>query len=348
MRKLLRIVVVGLGVAVTTAAVLFLVVGPIWEQYRRRQAALEFPAPGKLVNIGGRLIQIDCRGTGSPTVVFESGLDVVGSLSWTKVHAPVAQFTRACAYSRAGIMWSDRKDGLHDGLAAAHDLHSTLEAAGEKGPFVLVGHSLGGPYITIFTKHFGDEVAGLVYVDASHPDQIKLFDAALPGKHVGSAGLPTVVRVAACLSWTGVARFISLFEPLDVNPNMPPEVVNTAEAFISKSLGTVVSEADAFSATLDEAGQFRALGSRPIVVLTAMKPPSETELETAGLSKVDGERMRSIWLAMHRDMASWSSRSAHRVLDDASHAIQFDRPDAVIAAVREVVDSVRADTHQHF
>jgi pimeloyl-ACP methyl ester carboxylesterase len=99
--------------------------------------------------------------------VFESGLDIYGSLSWVKVHESVAQFTRACTYSRAGIIWSDDKDGFHDGLGVARDLHATLAAAGERGPFVLVGHSLGGPYITIYTKLFGDEVVGLVYVDAS-------------------------------------------------------------------------------------------------------------------------------------------------------------------------------------
>src|SRR5262249_7656204 len=73
-----------------------------WEQYERHQAALEFPARGRLLNIGGRRIQIDCRGTGSPTVVFESGLGIHGALSWAKVHDPVAKFTRACAPGSSG------------------------------------------------------------------------------------------------------------------------------------------------------------------------------------------------------------------------------------------------------
>src|SRR5262245_35970193 len=93
-----------------------LIFGATWEQYERHQAALEFPAPGRLLNIGGRRIQIDCRGTGSPTVVFESGGGFHGALSWAKVLDPVAKFTCACAYSRAGILWSDDKDGSHDGV----------------------------------------------------------------------------------------------------------------------------------------------------------------------------------------------------------------------------------------
>src|SRR5262249_44679057 len=104
------------GLLLTIAAALLVGVGAIWEQVERQRAVRDFPAPGSLVDIGSRRIQIDCRGTGSPTVVFESGLDIYGSLSSTKVQGEVAKFTRACAYSRAGIVWSDDKDGPHDGV----------------------------------------------------------------------------------------------------------------------------------------------------------------------------------------------------------------------------------------
>jgi pimeloyl-ACP methyl ester carboxylesterase len=160
MRKALRVVTIMFAVLAT----LLLVVGPIWEQLERRRAIRDFPAPGHLVDIGGRQIQMDCRGVDTPTVVFESGLGLLGSLSWAKVQDEVAKFTRACTYSRAGIIWSDDKDGPHDGEGVARDLHATLAAAGESGPFVLTGHSMGGPYITTYTKLYGDEVSGLVYL----------------------------------------------------------------------------------------------------------------------------------------------------------------------------------------
>src|SRR5947209_3339219 len=155
-----------IAIVVAGCLALLLVIGAIWEQFARRQVATAYPAPGRLVDIGGRRMQIECHGAGSPTVIFETGLDYFGSLSWAKVYGPVAEFTHACAYSRAGMVWSDDKPGPHDGLGVAHDLHATLSAAGENGPFVMVGLSLGGPYISVYTGLYGDQVAGLVYVDS--------------------------------------------------------------------------------------------------------------------------------------------------------------------------------------
>jgi pimeloyl-ACP methyl ester carboxylesterase len=333
MRRILKTV----GLLIAVAVALLLGVGAIWEQVERQRAAHDFPAPGRLVDIGGRRIQIDCRGTGSPAIVFESELDLNGSLSWTKVQDDVTKFTRACAYSRAGIIWSDDKSGSHDGVGVARDLHATLAAANEKRPFVLVGHSLGGPYITIYTKLYGDEVAGLVYVDASHPDQQKRMEAAL-GKLPGSSA-----RVAVNLRWTGVVRLAALLRGCHAPPNVPCETVKISTIFASKSVAAATAEKDSMPSTLAEAGTFRNLGARPIAVLTHNESLTDAVLKRLGMSKLEGEKLDNLWLDLHNDMASWSSRSTHRVLDDAGHYIQFDRPDAVVTAIREVVDGVRSE-----
>jgi pimeloyl-ACP methyl ester carboxylesterase len=330
-----------LTIVFAAIVIALVLVGSIWERIERFQVARKFPARGRLVDIGGRKIQIDCRGTGSPTVVFESGLDIDGSLSWVKIQGPVTQFTRACSYSRAGLLWSDDKNGIHDGLGVAQDLHAALAAAGEKGPFVLVGHSLGGPYITIYTGLFGEQVVGLVYVDASHPDQQMRFEAALGKLPQPSPLIATAYKFTAKFSWTGIARLGA--DLLVGGSDMPVETEQISKAFASSSLGPMLTEKDALPTTLEEAGNFRALGARPIAVLTHVKPMPDAMRKSGGLTKADAEKMSRLWLDLQNDIASWSSRSTHIVVKGAGHYIQFDRPEVVTGAIREIVDKCRSD-----
>ena len=116
-----------LGVAAFAA--LLVLAGVVYERLGQYRAARDFPPPGKMVDIGGRRIQLDCRGAGSPTVVFEAGLSVEGSLSWSAVQPKIADHTRACAYSRAGLMWSDSSGAPHSAKQVAQDLHAALTNA---------------------------------------------------------------------------------------------------------------------------------------------------------------------------------------------------------------------------
>jgi len=284
---------------------------------------------------GGRRMQIECRGAGSPTVVLETGLDYFGALAWAKVLGPVAEFTRACAYRRAGIVWSDDKPGPHDGLGAAHDLHAALAAAGEKGPLVMVGLSLGGPIISTYTGLYGDQVAGLVYVDASHPDQLKRTQATL-GKLPNDKAF--VQELGGKAGWTGVPRLVALGARNshgETMANMPPRTREIGLAWFATSLGPMAAERDALPMTFKEAGVYRNLGARPVIVLTRGKPASD-------VPRAGTETFEQNWLAMQKDMATWSSRGVQRTIGGAGHYIPNDNPDAVIAAIREVVDDVRS------
>jgi pimeloyl-ACP methyl ester carboxylesterase len=324
---------IGLGLlAVLGAAVL---VGSVYEQWARHRAQAEFPMSGVLVDIGGRRIHLDCRGTGAPIVVFESGLDVYGSLSWSAVQDQVAQTTRACSYDRAGIMWSDRSRAPRDAAAVADDLHKALLAAGEKGPYVMVGHSLGGPYVMTFAHKFGDDVAGVVFVDASHPDQQQRINEAI-GRELEESS--TGAKLLAALSWTGLPRLVTR------SFGQPKAPKRTNEAMLGRlpsSLGPMLDEADVIDTTFREAGALRSLGDRPLVVLTAAKPIAAADLATVGLTAEQGKKLQAVWFELHRDEMTWSSRGREIRLEDASHYIQFDRPDAVVDAIREVVANVR-------
>jgi pimeloyl-ACP methyl ester carboxylesterase len=306
--------------------------GAGFETFMRWQVSRQYPVLGKLIDIGGRKIQLDCRGKGSPTVVLESGLDALGSLSWAAVHDEIAQTTRVCAYSRAGILWSDPTTDTFDSKNVAQDLHTALAKGGETAPWVMVGHSLGGPYMMMFTSLYESEVAGLVFVDASHPDQVA------PLKKIGiSPELPpsSLIEVLARI---GIVRLVSM---QNTRPNAPPLVDRVEQAYLPQNIGSFLKEVQSSEAAISAAGNFRQLGDRPLVVLTAMKKLSSDELQKMGMSQAQEIQMKALWKQLQANLATWSTHSRHEIVPDASHYIQLDRPDVVIKAVREVVLDVR-------
>jgi len=318
--------------------VVAVVAGALYERSERTRVAREFPPPGKLVDIGGRRIHLDCRGTGIPVVVLEAGADTSGSSLWYLQQSAVAEFTRVCAYDRAGLMWSDRADGLRDATAIASDLHKALQAAHEPGPYVMVGASIGGPYVMTFTKYFGDEVAGVVFVDAAHPEQAQRLEQASGHQE---EDIPVVFTALAKLAWTGLPR---LLLPAPQIPELPAQVVAAIAAYQPVSLEPAFAEAAAFNDTFREAGTLRTLGNRPLAVLTAAKPwdaYSAEQRAAAGMTREQWQRRQAEWFAMQDEEAGWSTRSTHRKLEDSSHVIQLERPDAVIDAIREVVEKIR-------
>jgi len=327
-----------LGIALLTTAV-----GAGWEAYERQVARKDYPPVGRLIDIGGRRIHLDCRGQGSPTVVLENGLDIDGTLAWSAVHNPVAAFTRTCAYDRAGIAWSDDKNTLHDADGVVSDLRATLRAAGEKGPFVLVGHSLGGTYAMNYVRKHSSEIAGLVFIDASHPDQIDRIRAA--GIHGANEGSTIVLQILARLTWSGLPRLLFMGQSM---PNASLTANSEMRAFASVGLPAAAAEAEQVPRTMRQAGALRTLGARPLgerplVVLTGTKTPAAELLKEAGMTLADYNRLRALVIVLHDDEASWSSRGRHQLVPDATHYIQLERPDVVIAAIKEVVADVRAE-----
>lgn len=317
--------------------------GASYEWIARRNAAREFPPPGRLVDIGGRRIHIDCRGSGSPTVILEAGADTSGSALWHPVAQAVSQRTRVCSYDRAGLMWSDPGPLPRDGDAIVADLHKALEVAKEPGPYVLVGASLGGPLVMLYTGRHPEDVAGVVLVDGAHPDQIARLEKA---SGVEDDPAPSVFRALASLGWTGLPR---LLLPAPELPELPGRVAGEVAAYQAPSLRAALDEASAMPMIFQEAGSFRDLGDRPLAVLSHGKQwqdYSPAQRTGAGMSKEQFERHERAWAEMQAEQTAWSSDSSHRTLRDSSHVVQLERPDAVIAAIIEVVGKVRAPQKQ--
>ena len=142
------------------------------------QEARIYPPPGRMVDIGGWRLHLNCTGQrkeGARTVVLESGSGDF-SVDWGLVQPEVARFARICSYDRAGAGWSDLGPRPRTWRQVAYELHTALHKAGEKGPYFLVGQSLGGLLIRVYASQYPKEVAGMVLVDSTHEDTVLMMN----------------------------------------------------------------------------------------------------------------------------------------------------------------------------
>jgi len=276
--------------------------------------------PGKLVDVGGHKMHLNCAGEGSPTVVLDSGLGDT-YVSWRKVQPEIAKFTRVCSYDRAGLGYSDPSLRPRTSKVIAEELHALLHAAAIPPPYVLVGHSMGGYDVRLFASAYRSEVAGMVLVDASHPDQ----ENRLPLELKNLEG--TELREGEFLEFTmpfGLPRLLRLCED---------DPVTRAAECNFHSARESVAELRALRESAAQTEATGSLGDMPLAVLSHDPDKPSIELPP-DLAKVTNDA----WQKMQEDLAHLSVRGTHAIAKTSSHYIQIDRPDVVVAAVRDVID----------
>lgn len=291
-----------------------------------------YEQPGRLVELPDhRHLNIRCLGHGSPTVIFEAGFGA-GSNAWSYVQPRVAQVTRACAYDRAGYGFSDPGPSPRDGSAIARDLDNGLKAAGIGGPYVVVGHSAGGLYARLFAARRRKEVVGLVFVDSSVEHQTQRMQAIF-GAAAGSLdGLQR--RALRCLNITS-APHTAIDDPglLDCAPAKAGAHARQI-ALRPDTWRTQASELDnLFSTTSDEVDRVGdLLQDIPAIVLSAGAAD--------GAPATADDPGGKVWQDMHRQLAAGFLRGDQRIVK-SSHLMMNDRPEAVTAAVVELVEAAR-------
>jgi pimeloyl-ACP methyl ester carboxylesterase len=307
---------------------LMVVSGVAFEQWSRWNVERQYKPMGRLVDVDGHRTHLNCSGEGSPTVVLESGLDSFGSLSWSLVQAEIAETNRVCSYDRAGILWSEPRDEIPRATFVADHLHRLLEVADEPPPYLLVGHSLGGPHIRVFADRYGRDVMAMVLVDSSHPEQKARF----PKEVTEGAAAPSAILVSV-LAETGVLR---LLEPFSIE-GVPVES-HIAFEYAPQRTSALLREVAAIDLVLADAGLVPSLGEMPLVVLSRGKEPEDLP---DGLSDEVRLEVARIWSILQAELTTISANSDHRIIDDAGHYIQFDKPSAVIQAIHDVALSAR-------
>src|SRR5215210_5893394 len=192
-----------LGVGLVSLLGLMLV-GYIFEPMAEAADAKAYPSPGQMVDVGGYSLHINCTGEGSPIVVIESGWGD-SSAGWAWVQPEVAKTTRVCTYDRAGMGWSESSPEPRMAREYAKELHTLLAKANEPGPYVLVGHSMGGFTILVYAHDYPADVLGLVLVDSQ---DLPASDGAAPML----APKPGENSLASLLARIGLVRLLA--EPL--------------------------------------------------------------------------------------------------------------------------------------
>jgi pimeloyl-ACP methyl ester carboxylesterase len=285
-----------------------------------------------MVSVGGHRLHACARGTGAPTVVFDS---VVGasSLGWALVQPEVARLTHTLAYDRAGYGWSEAGPRPRSAGEIVTELHALLTRSGTPGPYVLVGASFGGSLARLYALRYPDEVAGLVLVDPAHEDQFARMSASTRPPLL----MLRLFQVAAHL---GILRLAGM--PVDVAGMrvLPPDLqmAATAVGYRTDAVEAIVAETAALDQSLSQIRQARIaagpvpLGSRPLLVLT--------HKESAALEGAEAADYAT-WVALHQSLASESSCGRQVVVEKSGHFIAVDQPARVVEAIREVVTAVR-------
>ena len=282
----------------------------------------KYRPPGRLIDSDDCHLHLQTAGTGRTTVVLEAGLGGM-SAAWGWIHPETAQFCRVVSYDRGGLGWSGPDSAPKSALLAAQRLHAILLRSDIPPPYVLVGHSMGGLFIRVFADLYPHEVAGMVLLDAVHPDQ-----------HLRSAAISTHMRTGfrfleaiPLLTQIGYVRLAGIFNVWA--EGLPEQQAAEARAFLTtyRHLKTTRDESRAWETICDEVRGLKKTLNMPLAVVTAAKGVLSGHPE------------------LQRELASLSEDSSHFTVRGADHVTLITRREyalCVVAAIRHVVKKVNA------
>jgi pimeloyl-ACP methyl ester carboxylesterase len=256
------------------------------------------------VDVTGRRLALVRAGGGAPTVVLETGLGAE-SEEWEPVFQEVEQFTSVCRYDRANRGRSDPAPKPRAAQDFVADLYSLLIAAAIPRPLVLVGHSLGGLIVRLYAHQYPHDVAGLVLVDPMHEDQFDRIGPRIPTRFPGEPEALTQLRSFWTTDWRDPAKN---------------------------------QEGVDFPASQAQAHAINSLGDIPMLVLTAGTflrdaPPEPAAQQLAA-------QLQMLWQEMHRELMQQSSNATQILVETSGHFIQREQPEAIVAAIRQMLDMV--------
>jgi len=308
-----------------------------------------FPAPGQLVDVYGRQMHIFCQGNGSPTVIADAGNGDF-SITWGLVQPEVAQHTRICVYDRAGYGWSEASPEHRTTQQMTAELHTLLQNAEIEGPYILVGHSLGGFNMRMYASLYPEEVVGMVLVDAAHEETLTRLPAEFTQTLQQQEGTRAAMQLMAQF---GVFRLMGesagqRFLPEHVR-NLPEDQQTVYLMLTSHPsfFATARAEMDLFAESGKQVSQMGDLGDLPLIVLSAKDAQSAEAMRAEGApDNFPFDEIQTTSQVLQRELASLSTNSTHILVADSGHYIQLDRPEQVIKAIQQFLDQSHVQAFQ--
>ena len=312
--------------------VLLPLLGASYQLWCVHREATQFPAPGRLVDIGGRRLHLICIGKGDPTVVFEGGV-FQGSVSEEAARTEVSSQTQVCSYDRAGTGWSDPAPSrsISSGQLA-EDLRLLLERAEIRPPYILVPSSMGGLTVEMFTRRYPDRVAGLVFVDAGY--------SAILERGLATIGSKYPQRV--CLArWAARIGLLRLLDPLGMRRAGSGRGV--ALLYRAEPMDTLCAIAHGLPQSAQE---FRDAPPFPSdVPLAVLSHDNSSGFIPPGVSFLSRDsRFTSLmeqWTPLEEELSKRSRQGTFRIVPGSNHMIANTHPHIVATAILEIVSQLR-------
>ena len=293
------------------------------------------PPMGNLYTVNGHKMQLFCMGTGSPTIVLESGLGLgTDLLSWGGLQPELAKTTHVCSYDRAGLGWSEPQPGPSDADHIAANLHELLAQAKVSGPIVLMGHSMGGMYIRDYAAHYPENLSGLILMDSSIPLQFMADPS-------GGPNLTMLLVIYKTIYIVGVPRLIGqCSHPI---PGMPIHAGKIlAQDGCQPHLNAILHEFQNVKMSAEETIHSGPFGALPILIISedtakarSMQNPPKQVVEWA-----------NTWDQWQEDLKKLSTRSRRIIAKGSGHEVHGDREDLVLREVPLFIEQIRGTAPQ--
>lgn len=293
---------IGLALALCLACLAGALATWQWIAFRQEEARLRPPAAW--AKAGRFSLYYHCEGTGQPVVLLEAAFTAAAA-EWAWVQPAVAAVTRVCAYDRAGLGWSEESGQPHDAQHIARQLATLLRQAGIAGPYVVVGHSMGGLFIREYAGLYPGQVAGMVAIDPVAPGELEQLPASAAA---GYYRLYRLTAVAPTLARLGMLR---LYDPfLGKAAGLPPRSVTLFRHFFNspRHLAAMHAELQQWYATGQEVSRSSIRPDLPLTVIGAGK----TERTNPAVAGVQAK--------MQRQFTARSRCGRYLLLPAAGHA----------------------------